>query len=85
MELLCKTKNVDIQKDTLGGNMKKWIENIYAGAIGRFLRVALATAIGTGATKLGSNEWYISLAPFLALLGKKLRDNNPGKFLWLPF
>lgn len=55
------------------------------GATGRLLRVALSTVAGWAAAHYGQNEWYLSLTPFLAMTGKKLRDKYPGSFDWLPF
>lgn len=65
--------------------MFKWLENVYQGAVGRFLRAALATAAGVAASHYGNNEWYISAGPLLQLVGKKLRDKYPGTWEWLPF
>lgn len=65
--------------------MLKWIEQIYEGAMGRFLRAALATGAGVVVSHYSQNEWFLSLAPFLQMVGKKLRDSQPGKWEWLPF
>lgn len=61
------------------------LEKLYQGAVGRFLRVALATAAGAAAAKYGQNEWFISATPLLNMIGKKLRDKWPGVWEWLPF
>lgn len=65
--------------------MKAWIENLYAGAAGRFLRAALTTAAGVAIAHYQNNQWYISLGPLLQLVGKTLRDKQPGVWEWLPF
>lgn len=65
--------------------MIKWMEDLYAGAKGRFLRAALTTGLGVLVAHFQSNEWYISMGPFLQLVGKKLRDGNPDRWNWLPF
>lgn len=65
--------------------MIAWIEKLYEGAVGRLLRASLATAAGVAAAKYGQNEWFLSLGPFLQLVGKKLRDKYPGVWEWLPF
>jgi len=65
--------------------MKAWIEKIYQGSIGRLLRSALQVGLGTAVAHWQKNEWYISIAPLLATIGKKLRDKYPGQFEWLPF
>lgn len=64
--------------------MIKWIEGIYAGVAGRFLRAALTTVVGLLVAKYGQNEWYVSAGPLLQTIGKKLRDKYPGQFDWLP-
>lgn len=64
--------------------MIKKLEDLYEGAKGRFLRAALTTGLGVLVAHFGQNEWYISLGPFLQLVGKKLRDSYPGKWDWLP-
>lgn len=65
--------------------MLTWMEGLYEGAWGRFLRAALATGLGVLASHYQSNEWYVALGPALQLIGKKLRDRYAGKFDWLPF
>lgn len=65
--------------------MVQWMEKLYAGAIGRLLRAALTTAAGVAVSHYANNQWYISLGPFLQLIGKTLRDKAPGQFDWLPF
>lgn len=65
--------------------MLTWIENLYEGARGRFLRAGLATAAGVLVSHYGNNEWYVSLGPLMQLVGKKLRTRYPGNFDWLPF
>lgn len=64
--------------------MKTWIENLYSGIWGRFLRAALTTGAGLLASHYADNQWYISAGPLLQLVGKTLRDKYPGAWEWLP-
>lgn len=65
--------------------MLKWIESLYEGAWGRFLRAGLATGAGVIAAHYASNQWFIAAGPLLQLSGKTLRDKYPGVWEWLPF
>lgn len=65
--------------------MINWLEKIYQGAMGRLLRAALATGAAALVAKWQKNDWYLSLSPFLQMIGKKLRDKWPGVWEWLPF
>ncbi len=75
----------DVVSERNGGYMITWLENLYSGIVGRFLRASLSTAVGVLAAHYAANEWYIAAGPLLQLVGKTLRDKNPGSWLWLPF
>jgi hypothetical protein len=64
--------------------MKAWIENLYSGIVGRFLRASLTMSLGLIAAHYKDNQWYIAAGPLLQMIGKTLRDKYPGKFEWLP-
>lgn len=65
--------------------MFNMIEKLYQGAVGRVLRAGLATGAAWAVAHWQGNEWYLSLSPFLQMVGKKLRDKYPGVWEWLPF
>lgn len=65
--------------------MLKWLEGIYQGAVGRFLRASLATVAGLAASHYGKNEWYLAATPLLQAIGKWLRMKYPDSWNWLPF
>lgn len=64
--------------------MIKWVEDLYSGIVGRFLRAALTTGLGLVMAHYKDNQWYVSAGPLLQMIGKTLRDKYPGKFEWLP-
>lgn len=60
------------------------IERVLSGALGRWIRAAIATAISGWVAHHQGNEWYISLSPFIQAVFKKLRDKYPGVWEWVP-
>lgn len=64
--------------------MVKWLENVYSGIWGRFMRAALTTGLGLLAAHYKDNQWYVSAGPLLQMVGKTLRDKYPGSWEWLP-
>lgn len=67
-----------------------FIKNLYQGAIGRLLRVALASAAAAYWTAHHQDRVFVEFqaafgAGSIAALGKYLRDRWPGALSWIPF
>jgi len=64
----------------VGGSV---VQNLIQAAILRWVRSAISTFIAAWIAHNQKNPLYIAIQPFLAMLGKYLRDKY--NWNWLPF